>query len=46
MFNKGASLKMYSDDAELNGSVKELKQNKKQQVKVVIPKNGGLVIMD
>ena len=46
MFNKGASLKMYSDDAELNGSVKELKQNKKQQVKVVIPKNGGLVIID
>ena len=46
MFNKGASLKMYSDDAQLNGSVKELKQNKKQQVKVVIPKNGGLVIMD
>jgi len=46
MFNKGTSLKMYSDDAQLKGSVKELKQNKKQQVKVVIPKNGGLVIID
>ena len=44
MFEKGATLKVYSDDAQLNGSVKTVKQNKKQTLKVVIPKNGGLVI--
>lgn len=42
MFEKGASLKMYSDDAQLNGSVKEIKQ--KKQITVTIPMNGGLVI--
>jgi hypothetical protein len=44
MFERGASLKVYSDDAQLNGSVKTVKQNKKQTLKVVIPKNGGVVI--
>lgn len=46
MFEKGASLKVYSDDTQLNGSVKSVKQNKKQTLKVVIPKNGGLVVRE
>ena len=46
MFDKGTDLTIYSDDAQLNGSVKTLKQNKKQQVTITIPCNGGLVIMN
>jgi len=45
MFNAGDELTIYSDDAQLNGSVKPLKLNKKKQVAVEIPCNGGLVIM-
>ena len=45
MFAAGTSLQMYSDDAQLNGSVKTIKQNKKQQLQVTIPCNGGLVIL-
>ena len=46
MFDKGTDLTIYSDDALLNGSVKTLKQNKKQQVTITIPCNGGVVIMN
>ena len=44
MFDKGTPLQVYSDDAQLNGSVKTIKQNKKQQLTVTIPCNGGIVI--
>lgn len=44
MFTKGISLQVYADDAQLNGSVKTVKQNKKQQIMVTIPCNGGLLI--
>jgi hypothetical protein len=44
MFEKGTALKVYSDNAQLEGSVKSIKQTKKQQVSIVIPCNGGLVI--
>ena len=46
MFPQGATVRMYSDDAELNGSVKSVKMKKKNQIKVTIPKNGGLVICE
>ena len=45
MFAVSTSLQVYSDDAQLNGSVKTIKQNKKQQLQVTIPCNGGLVIL-
>lgn len=45
MFEKGTELTVYSDDAQLNGSVKSLKRNKKQQIMMTIPCNGGIVIM-
>lgn len=45
MLNAGATARMYSDDAQLNGSVKDVKINKKKQMTVTIPCNGGLVIM-
>ena len=44
MFQKDTQLTVYSDDAQLQGTVKQVKQNKKQQLAVVIPTNGGLVI--
>jgi len=44
MFEVGTPLTVYSDDPKLNGSVKTLKQNKKQQLTVTIPTNGGIVI--
>jgi hypothetical protein len=44
MFDVKSTLTVYSDDATLNGSVKNVKQNKKQQLSIVIPQNGGLVI--
>ena len=46
MFKGGSALQVYSDDAQLNGSVKQVKINKKQQMKVTIPNNGGLVIVN
>ena len=45
MFEKDTVMTVYSDDAQLNGSVKTLKQNKKQQVAITIPCNGGVVIV-
>ena len=44
MISAGSQLKVYSDDANLQGSVKAMKQNKKQQFTVTIPCNGGVVI--
>ena len=44
MFAKDTELQVYSDDAQLNGSVQTVKQNKKQQITVTIPTNGAVVI--
>lgn len=44
MFEAGSKVRLYSDDTLLNGSLKELKVNKKQEMKIEIPCNGGLVI--
>jgi hypothetical protein len=45
MFAKDTQLTVYSDDAQLNGSVKQVKQNKKQQITIAIPENGGSLIV-
>ena len=44
MFDKNAELQVYSDDAELSGSVSTMKA--KKQIAITIPKNGGLVIVN
>lgn len=44
MFDKGETVSVYSDDASLNGSVKQVKLNAKRQLNITIPCNGGLVI--
>ena len=44
MFEKGTELQVYSDDAELNGSLTTVKQ--KKQMAITIPTNGGVVIVN
>lgn len=44
MFAAGETIQYYSDDKDLNGSVKPLKMNKKQEVTLTIPCNGGIVL--
>ena len=44
MFPQGTSLRLYADDPQLSGSVKTVKQSKKQQLTVTIPCNGGVLI--
>lgn len=44
MFSNGETLRLYSDDKALSGSVKQLKMGKKQEVQLTIPCNGGIVI--
>lgn len=43
-FEIGSQIKLYTDDASLKGSVKTIKVNKKKEISVIIPCNGGFVI--
>lgn len=45
MWEAGETLSLYSDDAGLQGSLKQTKTNKKQELSVTIPCNGGMVIV-
>lgn len=45
MISTGAALKIYSDDASLNGKVTTEKMNKNQEVELTIPTNGGVLII-
>ena len=38
------AVRLYSDDTDLNGSVKEVRTGRKNQIEVKIPCNGGFVI--
>ena len=44
MFVSGETVQYYSDDKDLNGSLKPLKISKKQEITLTIPCNGGIVI--
>lgn len=44
MFAVGETLRVYSDDKALQGSVKQLKRGKKQELQLAIPCNGGILI--
>ena len=46
MIPAAAQLKIYADDEQLNGSVNNVKLNKKQQIEISIPNNGALVILN
>lgn len=45
MFEPGQKVTMYADDKDSVGSVKEVKVNKKGEIEIMMPKNGGVVIM-
>ena len=51
MFAKDTQLTVYADDPKytndprLAGNVRQVKQNKKQQIAITIPENGGIVIV-
>lgn len=44
MFPPGETVTIYSDDTKLNGSMKQTKLNRKQEMNITIPYNGGIVI--
>jgi len=46
MLHDGTEAKLYSDDEQLNGKVALVKLNKKQELDLTIPSNGGFVIAD
>lgn len=46
MFLNGETLRFYSDDKSLAGSVKPMKMGKKQEVLLTIPCNGGILITE
>lgn len=46
MFSNGETLRFYSDDKSLAGSVKPMKMGKKQEVLLTIPCNGGILITE
>ncbi|MGN0191376.1 MAG: glycoside hydrolase family 97 catalytic domain-containing protein, partial [Candidatus Cryptobacteroides sp.] len=43
---EGKTMLLYSDDDNLNGSLKTVKASRKGEIKVRIPENGGLVITE
>lgn len=45
MIKAGADIKLYSDNEKLEGSVSTVKMNKKQEMEITIPTNGGMVII-
>lgn len=45
MINAGETLQFYTDDADLNGSLSSVKLNKKQEIELSIPCNGGALIV-
>lgn len=46
MLQGGTEAKLYNDDEQLNGKVTLIKLNKKQEIDLIIPSNGGFVIED
>lgn len=46
MLEAGEKVAFYSDDAELNGSLTELKIKKSQEVEITIPCNGGVLLQN
>ncbi|WP_423128066.1 glycoside hydrolase family 97 protein [Gaoshiqia sp. Z1-71] len=45
MIQVGSELKSYSDDSQLNGKMASVKLNKKQEIDVQIPTNGGVLLV-
>lgn len=46
MFSNGQEVQLFSDDKMLQGNVKRIKMNKKQDLQLSIPCNGGVLIVN
>lgn len=46
MIQGGSDIRLYSDDIQLNGSMKSVKLNKNQEITVTIPCNGATLIVN
>lgn len=46
MIAAGSSCRIYSDDSDLNGKLEMTKLNKNQEISLLIPKNGGALIVN
>ncbi|OOV20423.1 glycoside hydrolase family 97 protein [Flavobacterium sp. LM4] len=46
MFVSGSSLIYYHDDEQLNGKVKTIKLKKNQEAEIIIPRNGGVLLLN
>ena len=44
MFEAGSQIKVYADNEKLEGGVSTVKVNKKKELKITIPCNGGVLI--
>ena len=46
MFMPGDQVRVFTDNEELQGNVKQIKVNKKQELQLAIPCNGGILIVE
>ena len=46
MFMPGNQVRVFSDNEELQGNVKQVKVNKKQELQLTMPCNGGILIVE
>lgn len=46
MFTPGDQVRVFTDNEELQGNVKQIKVNKKQELQLAIPCNGGILIVE
>ena len=46
MFSNGEKVRLFTDNEELQGNVKQIKVNKKQELQLAIPCNGGILIVE
>lgn len=46
MFMSGDQVRVFTDNEELQGNVKQVKVNKKQELQLAMPCNGGILIVE
>ncbi len=46
LFEAGQQVTLYSDDSDLNGSVKQIKVSRRRELKVTIPVNGAFLVSE
>jgi len=46
MFMPGDQVRVFTDNEELQGNVRQIKVNKKQELQLAMPCNGGILIVE